>query len=306
VAPGIRWRLEETIADSLPFEDLAARISAEAMIALGYPDQFPFLHNPGLPSYLWSQFSRPPRRPLPEPPTYVPLTLKTATHLSRGGCSRIGPVIPHGVDCRLFAPLPRHERDGDLLVIGTVAENSRRKRLDLILRSFALFSRDRPASRLLIKTNRPVSLDGVDLSALIAAEHLADRVEIVLGELGDSQMAELYNRMDLYLNLSEWEGFCIPVIEAMACAVPVVCPPIQGPGEILPYPDMRVPGGQIHEEDGALLYQADPGSVAGRLSALAEDAELRGRLSREGRAAALCRYDLHRVAALWDQLIQDR
>jgi glycosyltransferase involved in cell wall biosynthesis len=146
----------------------------------------------------------------------------------------------------------------------------------------------------------------VDLPALISGEHLDDRVDIILGELGDSEMAELYDRVDLYLNLSEWEGFCIPVIEAMACAVPVVCPPIQGPGEILPYPDTMVPGGQVHVEDGALLYQADHESVAVLLSALAADVELRGRLSREGRAAALSRYDLRRVTKLWDELLQSR
>jgi glycosyltransferase involved in cell wall biosynthesis len=302
--------------DPLAIPGVFSRTAAQAVIALGYPDQFPFLR--GLlqatapPCYLWSQFSRAPKRALPEPPIYIPLTEKTASLLSAAGCYRIGPVIPHGVDTRLFAPpsgsrrvrLQRQDGRSDSFAIGTVANNSRRKRLDLILRSFALFSRERPRSRLLIKTNRPVSLDGVDLPALIARESIEDRVEIILGELTDLKMAQLYKRMDLYLNLSEWEGFCIPVIEAMACAVPVVSPPIQGPGEILPYPDALVPEGRIHEEEGTLLYEADPEAVAELLVALAEDGDLRKRLGRQGRQAVLSLYDIRRVAELWGEVLQ--
>ena len=117
-------------------------------------------------------------------------------------------------------------------------------------------------------------------------------------------MAELYSRMDLYLNLSEWEGFCIPVIEAMACAVPVVSPPIQGPGEILPYTDVLVPGGSFREEEGVELYQADPRIVCTVVKSLVEDKCLRERLSREGREAVLCRYELRRVVQQWERVLQ--
>jgi glycosyltransferase involved in cell wall biosynthesis len=197
----------------------------------------------------------------------------------------------------------RRDRSGDF-VVGTVANNSRRKRLDLVVRSFTLFARNRPRARLLIKTNRPVSLDGVDLPALIAREGLEHRVEIIRAALTDPEMPALYNRMDLYLTLSEWEGFGIPVIEAMACALSVVCPPIQGPGEILPYPDSLVAEALVREEEGTVLYQADPHAVAALLEELAEDGGLRARLGRAGREAAVTRYDIRRVAAQWDGILQ--
>jgi glycosyltransferase involved in cell wall biosynthesis len=315
-ASRVCWSLADSVGDPLPFADVLSRTDPEAVIALGYPDQFPFLRNAPQATrplcYLWSQFSRPPRRALPEAATYIPLTEKTAAHLRAAGCSRIGPIIPHGVDPGLFAPLPdtkrRRSKAGHgfahTFVVGTVANNSRRKRLDLIIRSFALFFRQHLFSRLLIKTDRPVSLDGVDLPALIGREKVEDRIQLILGDLTDRQMAALYNRMDLYLNLSEWEGFCIPVIEAMACAVPVLSPPIQGPGEILPYSESLVADGTFREEEGAQLYQADPEAVCRVVKALAADRGLRERLGRAGREAVRSRYDLKRVAEQWERVLQ--
>ncbi|MBA7473999.1 hypothetical protein ES707_09346 [subsurface metagenome] len=58
-------------------EGAVVRTAAEAVIALGYPDQFPFLYEKreiGIPCFLWSQFSRVPGQALPEQPVYVPLT----------------------------------------------------------------------------------------------------------------------------------------------------------------------------------------------------------------------------------------
>ncbi|UCF96383.1 MAG: glycosyltransferase family 4 protein [Spirochaetaceae bacterium] len=295
---------------------------ATAVIALGFPDQFPFLHGKvldgqsgrpilGLPCFLWSQFSRIPRSALPRLPTYIPLTAKTEAILRGAGVLRIGPVIPHGVDTELFAPFPEPERrdlrrrhhSTDVIVIGTVGNNSRRKRFDLIIRSFALFAVKQASSRLIIKTNRLVSLDGVDLPALVARENLQDRVEFFVKEMSETQMVALYNRMDLYLNLSEWEGFCIPVIEAMACGIPVVSLAIQGPGEILPYEDTLVPDSLIREEEGAVLFTADPRAASRVLLTLAGRGELWRRLRREGRAAAIARYDIRRVAEQWEALL---
>ena len=314
-APEARWALAGSDRDPLRFAEVLNRTDPQGVIALGYPDQFPFLHGPLQailpPCYLWSQFSRSPKGELPRTATYVPLTDKTASHLHAAGCAGIGPVIPHGVDARVFAPLTGPEleclKDGyagaGTFVVGTVANNSMRKRLDLIVRSYALFARRHHCSRLLIKTDRSVSRDGVDLPALIAREKMEDRAEIILTELTEPGMVELYNRMDLYLNLSEWEGFCIPVVEAMACCVPVVSPPIQGPGEVIPYTDGLVPGGLIREDGETPLYQADPRAVCRVLMTLAEDGALRSRLSKRGRTAVLSRYEIRRVAAQWERLL---
>jgi hypothetical protein len=43
-APELLWRLEGLTEKPLRFAALVARTAPKAVIALGYPDQFPFLH----------------------------------------------------------------------------------------------------------------------------------------------------------------------------------------------------------------------------------------------------------------------
>ncbi len=42
------------------------------------------------------------------------------------------------------------------------------------------------------------------------------------GAIDDRQLAELYRRADVFVTASSHEGFCVPVVEAMAAGVPVV------------------------------------------------------------------------------------
>lgn len=308
------WHLQGSGRDQTGFADIIVRTAAEAVIALGYPDQFPFLNGKpeiGIPFYLWSQFSRIPGQSLPGQPRYVPLTGKTDSYLRLAGCSKIGPIIPHGVDSRLFRPISGPKRSRlkgsygleECFVVGSVGNNSRRKRFDLVIRSFALFAQARQNARLIIKTDRRVSLDGVDLPVLIAREGLSDRVVVIAEQRSEQELVEVYNLMDLYINLSEWEGFCIPVIEAMACGVPVVSLPIQGPGEILPYRDTLVPGSRVWEEGGSLLFEAEPRAACEVLLEIAERDELRIQLGRRGRAAAESSYDIESIVELWEAVL---
>jgi glycosyltransferase involved in cell wall biosynthesis len=44
----------------------------------------------------------------------------------------------------------------------------------------------------------------------------------LFGWVSDEQLAALYRRADLFVTCSEHEGFCVPLLEAMAWDVPVV------------------------------------------------------------------------------------
>jgi glycosyltransferase involved in cell wall biosynthesis len=286
-------------------------------VLLGYPDQFVFLKGePACGSrlarcYLWAQFSRPPRSGVPAGLTAVPLTERTAEHLRRAQCRRIAAVIPHGVETWRFRPLGQMARRrlrarwglGEAFVIGAVGAHTARKRLDLVLSAFALFARDRPGSLLLVKTDRVRSPEGTDLAALARQLGIAAQVRLLTGELRGATMAGLYNCFDLLLSLSEWEGFGIPVIEAMSCGVPVVTHPGQGPGEIIPYQELFVSGSLCREEEGSVLLEAQPEAAAAVLGRAAASPQLRLRLAEEGRREALRSFDIDAVALRWLKLI---
>ena len=98
---------------------------------------------------------------------------------------------------------------------------------------------------------------------------------------------------DLFVLPSRYEGFPNALLEAMNCGLPVIafdCP--SGPGEIV-----------RNEQTGVLLPPGDTDALATAITRLALDPALRRRL---GSAAALDvaqRFNLNRIAELWDNAL---
>ena len=283
-----------------------SRSAPRGVLLLGYPEQFPWMADEvhrSLPAYLWAQFSKPPVSGSLGHAIPVPLTWITAMFLVSAGYPLPRKIIPHGVDTTLFrpsAPNPRRERG---FVIGTVGANSRRKRFDSLLEAFAIVRRGLPEARLKIKTDVADKSLGFDLPAMTESLRIAEYVEIVADDLTDEQMAKFYRSLDLYVHGAEWEGFGIPVVEAMASGIPVAAVPTQGPGEILPYSDLLVPNAAVVQDGATVLRWASPADLAGSIIFAHSDQELRRRLALAGRREATTRFDINVVAESWERLI---
>jgi glycosyltransferase involved in cell wall biosynthesis len=242
----------------------------------------------------------------------VPLTAATARFLEASGLREIRDPVPHCVDTSIFRSRSKREREAvrretgvsGSYVVGTVAAFTKRKKLDKIMDAFSIVSRERSDARLVIKTDRVRSLEGDDLARMAAERKIEDRTSIITGSAGEDEMARLYSLMDVYINLSEWEGFCIPVIEAMASGVPVIAQPGQGPGEIVPYRELFVEGSEQVVEGGTLLSYARPEKAAARLMEAAERPAIMEALAQRGREEAETRYDLRVVGEQWLSLIE--
>jgi glycosyltransferase involved in cell wall biosynthesis len=299
-----------------------ADINPAACILLGYPDQFPFIFNRRFvdalrfPVYLWSQFSKPQEPSSLGYAQIVPLTWMTMMYLVGSGVPQsllAGPVIPHGTDTSIFTPASLSEKHrirveilGDTnldFVIGSVGANSTRKRFDKLIEGFSALYRNNENIKLVIKTDREAAPQGFDLGRLCTAFEVRAGVEIITEEFDIHMLARLYKVFDLYIQVSEWEGFCIPVVEAMSSGLPVSSTPIQGPAEIIPYSDLLLEKCEVVFEGNTVLRWAPADKITKMAEfAIANPARLR-LLSVQGREESVYRFDIHTVAERWESLI---
>src|SRR5882762_3714325 len=114
-----------------------------------------------------------------------------------------------------------------------VAGSYPHKRLPIVLEAFALVARERPDLHLVLAGTHPG--EPRIIPALIAAAErkgLADRLR-VLPRLERFELPELFRRACSLISASEFEGFGIPILEAMAVACPVAASPAEGVVEVL-------------------------------------------------------------------------
>jgi glycosyltransferase involved in cell wall biosynthesis len=291
--------------------------TVDAALLLGYVDQFQLLEqraSGSFPLFLWAQFSRSPAKNSLSSFLPVPLTKQTVHYVQESGHEHIGPVIPHGIDTSKYRPLSRSERSaerakwnlGDGFVIGTVGAHTRRKRLDLIVQTLSHLRRAGMEAELLIKTDRVRSRDGEDLEEIARNHDVLSHTRFITGELGEQVLCSIYGCMDVYLNLSEWEGFCIPIVEALACGIPVCCPPLQGPGEIVPYDELFIHDYRSFDDNGSRLCEADPARTARVIMHAAESSDMIEYMRSRGIDEAHTRYDIREVARQWIELFNNK
>ncbi|GMW01264.1 MAG: glycosyl transferase [Candidatus Hydrogenedentota bacterium] len=105
--------------------------------------------------------------------------------------------------------------DPFILFTGTLEP---RKNLPMLLKAFARIQRRIP-HRLVLAGGLGWNMDG--LASECAALGIADRVQLP-GYVPGSDLAALYSAADVFVLPSRYEGFGLPLLEAMACGCPVV------------------------------------------------------------------------------------
>lgn len=137
--------------------------------------------------------------------------------------------IPIGLDTESWRPPTGDERallrrglgaDDDTFVVLTVADNQERKNLSRSLEIFADFAKDRNAAYWLV--TRPKLPVGWKLEDYAMELGIFDRLAIWERGIAFKQLWSLYAAADAFLLTSKAEGLAMPVLEAMACRLPVV------------------------------------------------------------------------------------
>lgn len=176
------------------------------------------------------------------------------------------------------------------LAVGTVQP---RKNYELLVRAYGRVAAELPQA-LVIAGGRGWLVEG--LLAEIERQGLGDRVRLI-GFVDDADLPALYSAATALLFPSLYEGFGLPLLEAMACGTPVASSDASCLPEIL-----AAPGG----EAGLLLDPADEAGWAAAMVSLAGDATLHGDLIARGRArAAAYRWDAtaRHLMTIYDELL---
>jgi len=126
-------------------------------------------------------------------------------------------VIRYGLGMAAGAP-GRTAPESLVLYVGTILN---RRHVPALIAGFALAARQRPELRLeIVGVNR--SHPRQDLASLVASHDLGPQVRL-RDWVDDAELAALYGRARVFAFLSEYEGFGLTPLEALAAgAVPVV------------------------------------------------------------------------------------
>jgi glycosyltransferase involved in cell wall biosynthesis len=184
-------------------------------------------------------------------------------------------VTPHGADDDLLAPPAREDAGGRLglrgpmvLTVGTILN---RRCLPVLFNAVARLRRSWPDLMLdVVGENR--THPHLDLPALARRTGLGDGARLS-GFVGEAGLADRYAAADAAVVLSEYEGFGLPALEAMARGVPVVT-------------STRPALGEIFAEAALLVDPRDAPAVADALDRVLRDPALRADLVARGRALA--------------------
>lgn len=177
-------------------------------------------------------------------------------------------VAPLGVDPVFFEIGKRREEVGNIIL--TVSTLHPHKNLERLLRAFARFRGGRPEFRLVVAGLR--GFHTAPLERLRTELRLESAVEFP-GWIPRSDLHELYRRAAAFVYPSTFEGFGLPLLEALAAGIPTACSAIEPLAS--------------HAGDAALTF--DPLSedaIAASLSRLTSDNALRRRLAEAGPARA--------------------
>ncbi len=107
-----------------------------------------------------------------------------------------------------------------LLYLGRIAAN---KRIDVLVRALPLIRQRYPNVKLLLVGNNTghYAKYAAEIEQLAVTLGQSEHV-CFTGPVDDRELAAHYQLADVFVTASQHEGFCVPIIEAMACGVPVI------------------------------------------------------------------------------------
>ena len=269
---------------------LAGRRGLDIMQVYGGPGGVLMLKKPGIPllyvaNHTYAQQSeflrRPVYRALKRIEGYgygmadmiVAISSTTADSLVKdyGIDPRIVATIPVGIDTDVFKPLEIERVPGSILFVGRLCK---RKGVPLLIDALKVVNKSIPEAKLFIVGDGGMK---TTLEEKVRRDRMDKSVEF-LGRLSQEELVRWYNRVEVFVLPSLFEGFGIACLEAMSCGTPVVA--------------SRAPGLIDVVSDGktGILSERSPDSLAHCIQKILEDKDFSLELGLAGRNKALERF----------------
>jgi glycosyltransferase involved in cell wall biosynthesis len=223
-------------------------------------------------------------------------------------------VVPHGIDASIFHPLApsertalRGQRGWNGFVFLTLGAMSGNKGIDVLLKAFAVVAQKHPHVRLLMKGLSAIHASREFLAAQMASltstelSLIQPRTMYSEQTLNFADMARLYQMADAYVSPYSTEGFSMPVLEAVASGLPVICTRGGSTDDFttddfaLRVNSVRVPVQQTADASGFEL-RVDFDHLVHQMTVAVESAELADKARTAGPAFVAAGYTWRQVA----------
>jgi len=227
-----------------------------------------------------------------------PKVVESSQYLSRH--SNKIKIIPIGVDVERFRPIDYLEKESPgektVLFISVLDKFHEFKGLDRLLMAMVNVVEEVPKAKLIVGGDGELLSHYKNMASSIG---LKERVEFP-GYIPEDEIVKLYNRCDLFVLPSisaSQETFGMVLLEAMACARPVVGTEIVGVAEVVK-----------RRGAGLIVQSGDEKALARAIIKLLKDEDLRLRMGAAGREIVERNYSWSEVAlkmeALYEGLIK--
>ncbi len=202
-------------------------------------------------------------------------------------------VIHDGVNTEVFRPLDDVEKTAnEILFVGN--SDDRNKGARYLIEAMRLLRDDDLHLTFVDKAKGALEL----VPRLVRRYGLGAKVTFT-GRVSSEQLVRLYNRAQILVSPSVYEGFGLPAAEAQACGTAVVSTTAGALPEVVE-----------HGETGWLVPPADAHALAEAIRRLMADAEMRARMGAAGRQRMVQRFTWRETArktvALYEEVLAGR
>jgi len=192
----------------------------------------------------------------------------------------------HGVDTRIFHPMPLVKQQREKFIYGCITRNDNRKGIPRLIKAFSMLP-DKDKCSLNLNCSSKERLLGSDLDIVGGLYKTTEGIDFhemtVLGiPLDTTFMGSMYNYFDVHVLPTSGEAFGLPILESQACGIPNIVTDLPVLREIYEDTVMYVPTDGYTVTDRGEMPLIDIDALAARMEILRLDQDRCQELAKKG------------------------